>query len=53
MRLDGYQRFLQKEVFDLDNMGVYYFLGYRTSPQAILRFRAFNEHSKGGRAASG
>lgn len=40
MRLDGYQRVLNKHMFDFDSPGVYYFLNFHTSPQSAVHFRA-------------
>lgn len=47
MRLDDYERFLKKHVFEFDGVGVYRFFHDHTSPQAALHFRAFTEHSEG------
>lgn len=45
-RRDDYQRFLNKYMFDSDNMEVYYFSISHTSPQAALYLHAHIERSK-------
>lgn len=45
MKLDDYQFFLRKTVFNFENLGVYYFLNDRTSPQAALDIHAYIEQS--------
>lgn len=46
MKLDNYQFFLKKKMFDFNNMGVCYCLNYHTSPKAALHFCAYIKHSK-------